>query len=182
MVQRTRENGSEFGRAGKVLRIALRPLMLNSGDSRMVSRLNSNDDEKLFQADAVSVQGQRNVIDEEVELLTGFEFNIREKLGTSLFAPYISTIDRVAGTLDVDLPAFVPGNMIAAPTGTTHFKIISGAAEIDFENETFVLGTSETGILPRDSTVTSAINLSSVVTANSSKPLILNLGIEFTNN
>ncbi len=179
--QRTRENGSEFGRAGKagkVLRIALRPLMLNSADGRMVSRLTQTM-MKVIQADAVSVRGQRNVIDGEVELLTGFEFNIRGKLGTSLFAPFTSTIDRVGGTLDVDLPAFVPSNMIAAPSGTTHFKIISGAAEIDFENENFVLGNSETAILPWDGTATSAINLSNTVTANSTKPLILALGIEF---
>jgi hypothetical protein len=40
--QRTRENGSEFGRtgtAGKILRTALRALLLNSADGRMVSRL-----------------------------------------------------------------------------------------------------------------------------------------------
>ncbi|HWC53427.1 MAG TPA: hypothetical protein VG676_07575, partial [Chitinophagaceae bacterium] len=40
--QRTRENGAEFGRAGKagkVLRNALRALLLNAADSRMVSRL-----------------------------------------------------------------------------------------------------------------------------------------------
>lgn len=40
--QRTRENGSEFGRAGKagkVLRTSLRGLLLNSADGRMVSRL-----------------------------------------------------------------------------------------------------------------------------------------------
>jgi hypothetical protein len=179
--QRTRENGSEFGRAGKagkVLRIALRPLMLNSADGRMVSRLTQTM-MKVIQADAVSVRGQRNVIDGEVELLTGFEFNIRGKLGTSLFAPFSYAIDRVAGTLDVDLASFVPGNMIAAPTGTTHFKIISGGVEIDFENETFVLGSSETAILPWDATATAAINLSNAVTANSTKPLLLALGIEF---
>ena len=40
--QRTRENGAEFGRAGKagkILRTALRSLLLNSADSKMVSRL-----------------------------------------------------------------------------------------------------------------------------------------------
>src|SRR4029078_5233910 len=40
--QRTRENGSDFGRAGKTsktLRTALRTLLVNSTDSRMVSRL-----------------------------------------------------------------------------------------------------------------------------------------------
>ncbi|WP_444626255.1 hypothetical protein ACSLMH_03295 [Flavobacterium columnare] len=179
--QRTRENGSEFGRAGKagkVLRIALRPLMLNSADGRMVSRLTQTM-MKVIQADAVSIRGQRNVIDGEVELLTAFEFNIRGKLGTSLFAPYVHTIDRVAGSLNIDLAPFVPGNMIAAPTGTTHFKIISGGVEIDFENEVFVLGTSETAILPWDATSTGTISLINTVTANSTKPLLLALGIEF---
>ena len=40
-------------------------------------------------------------------------------------------VDRVAGTLAVSIPAFVPINMIAAPGGATHFKIVSAGAEID---------------------------------------------------
>ena len=114
--QRTRENGSEFGRAGKagkLLRTALRPLLLNSADGRMVSRL-TQQMVKVIQMDAVSERGLRNVIDGEIELVLGFEFNIRGKLGTSLFAPFTSAIDRVAGTLDVSIPSFVPANMIAA--------------------------------------------------------------------
>lgn len=179
--QRTRENGSEFGRAGKagkILRTALRPLLLNSADSRMVSRL-TQAMVKVIQADTVSERGLRNVIDGEAELLFGFEFNIRGKLGTSLFAPFTATIDRVAGTLDADLASFIPSNMIAAPSGTTHFKMISGGAEVDFEAETFVVATSETAIFPWDGTATAAINLSNAVTANSTKPLFLALGIEF---
>lgn len=179
--QRTRENGSEFGRAGKagkILRTALRPLLLNSADSRMVSRLTQSM-VKVIQADTTSERGLRNVIDGEAELLFGFEFNIRGKLGTSLFAPFTATIDRVAGTLDADLASFIPFNMIAAPSGTTHFKMVSGGAEVDFEAETFVVATSETAILPWDATATAAINLSNAVTANSTSPLFLALGIEF---
>lgn len=179
--QRTRENGSELGRAGKagkILRTALRPLLLNSADSRMVSRLTQSM-VKVIQADTTSERGLRNVIDGEAELLFGFEFNIRGKLGTSLFAPFTATIDRVAGTLEADLASFIPSNMIAAPSGTTHFKMVSGGAEVDFEAETFVVATSETAILPWDTTATAAINLSNAVTANSTKPLFLALGIEF---
>lgn len=84
------------------------------------------------------MRGLRNVIDGEAELLAGFEFNIRGKLGTSLFAPFVGAIDRVAGEITVDIDPFVPANMIAVPNGTTHFKIISAGAEIDFEAETFV--------------------------------------------
>ena len=179
--QRTRENGSEFGRAGKagkVLRLALRALLINSADSKMVSRL-TQQMVKVIQADMVSERGLRNVIDGEAELLIGFEFNIRGKLGTSLFAPYVGTIDRAAGEITVDLAPFVPANMIAAPGGTTHFKITSAGAEVDFEAETFVETHSETAILPWNSAPTVAITHTNVVTAASTKPLFLALGIEF---
>ena len=179
--QRTRENGSEFGRAGKAgktLRTAMRKLLINSADGRMVSRLTQSM-VKVIQADVVSDRGLRNVIDDEAELLSGFEFNIRGKLGTSLFAPFVGTIDRATGDLTVDLAPFVPANMIAAPSGSSHFKIISGGAEIDFEAETFVVTTSETDILPWDSNETVAINHVNPVTLGSTKPLFLALGIEF---
>ena len=179
--QRTRENGSEFGRAGKagkVLRTALRALLLNSADGRMVSRL-TQAMVKVIQADVTSVRGLRNVIDGEAELLAGFEFNIRGKLGTSLFAAFTATIDRVTGAIKVDLASFIPAHMIAAASGTTHFKIISAGAEVDFEAENFVATTSETAILPWDALPTVAISQTNMVTANSTKPLFLALGVAF---
>lgn len=179
--QRTRENGAEFGRAGKagkILRTALRSLLTNSSDGKMVGRL-TQQMVKVIQADQTSVRGLRNVIDGEAELLTGFEFNIGGKLSTSLFAPYVGTIDRVTGAITVALDPFVPANMIAAPGGSTHFKIISAGAEIDFETETFVEAHSETAILAWDATATVAINLANAVTPNSTKPLFLALGVEY---
>jgi hypothetical protein len=179
--QRTRENGSEFGRAGKagkILRTALRGLLLNSSDGRMVSRL-TQQMIKVIQADLVNDRGLRNIIDGEAELLSGFEFNIRGKLGTTLFAPYTATIDRVTGVIEVTMAPFIPSNMIAAPSGATHFKIISAGAEVDFEAETFVVENAETGILPWDAIATTAIVQTNNVTPASTKPLFLALGIEF---
>lgn len=179
--QRTRENGAEFGRAGiagKTLRLALRTLLINSADGRLTSRLLKAMVE-VIQADTTSERGERNVIDGEAELLTGFEFNIRGKLGTSLFAPYTAAIDRVGGELTVDMPSFIPSVMLNAPSGTTHFKIISGGAEIDFEAETFTVETSSSAILPWNATATAAIAQTNQVTAASTKPLFLALGLEF---
>jgi hypothetical protein len=179
--QRTRENGSEFGRAGKagkILRTALRVVLINSKDNRMVGRL-TQQMVKVIQADTTSIRGLRNVIDGEAELLTGFEFNITGKLDNSLFAPYVGTIDRVTGEISVDLAPFVPQRMIAPPTGTTHYKIISAGAEIDFEAETFVEAHAETAILPWDMVETVAINQVHAVTPNSTKPLFLAVGIEY---
>jgi hypothetical protein len=179
--QRTRENGEEFGRAGKagkLLRNAIRAMLQNASDSRMVSRLTA-EMVKVIQEDVTNARGLRNVIDGEAELLEGFEFNISGKLGTTIYAPFTATIDRVAGTLTANIPAFVPINMIAAPGGSTHFKIVSTGAEIDFENETFVMDAQATAVLPWDATATAVINLVNAVTANSTHPLFLALGIEF---
>lgn len=179
--QRTRENGAEFGRAGKagkILRNSLRALLQNASDSRMVSRL-TQEMVKVIQEDEVNPRGQRNVIDGEAELLTGFDFNRNGKLGTTLYAPFASVIDRVAGTLTANIPVFIPVNMIAAPSGTTHFKIISAGTEVDFENEVFVVDMKDSGILAWDANATAVINLANAVTANSAHPLFLALGIEF---
>ena len=179
--QRTRENGFEFGRAcsaGKALRNALRSLLQNAADSKMVGRL-TREMMKVIQADETNPRGQRNVIDGEAEFLKGFEFNINSKLGTSLYAPFAGTVNRPIGELAVNIPSFVPVNMIAAPAGATHFKIVSSGAEIDFEQRNYTADVKSTAILPWDSNGTAVINLVNNVPANSTKPLFLVLGIEF---
>lgn len=179
--QRTRENGAEFGRAGKagkLLRNAIRSLLLNTADGRMVSRL-TREMIKVIQADSTNPRGLRNVIDGEAELLQNFEFNINGKLSTTLFAPFTPAIDRVTGQLDVNIPSFIPGNMIAAPAGTTHYKLISAGVEINFEQQNYVVQTQSTAELPLDTAPTAIIDLVNNVTANSTHPLFLALGIEF---
>jgi hypothetical protein len=179
--QRTRENGAEFGRAGKAgktLRTALRSLLQNTSDSRMIGRL-TKEMMKVIHADETSARGLRNVIDGEAELLSGFEFNGNGKLATTIYAPFTNTVNRVSGELSVNIPPFNPINMIAAPAGTTHFKITSAGAEIDFENGTNVTAINVTEELPWNSIATALINLVNNVTPNSTHPLFLALGIEF---
>jgi hypothetical protein len=94
--QRTRENNAEFGRAGKagkVLRNAIRTLLQNAKDKRVTSRL-TTEMMRVVKADTTSPRGMRNVIDGEAELLQGFDFNINAKLATSIYAPYTTVIDR----------------------------------------------------------------------------------------
>jgi len=178
---RTRENNAEFGRAGKagkVLRNAVRTLLQNAKDRRVTSRL-TTDMLRVLQADTTSIRGMRNVLDGELELLQGFDFNVNAKLGTTIYAPYTNTIDRVAGTLTVNIPSFIPAERIAAPAGSTHFNIVSMAAEVDFESETFITDSKESGVLPWDATATALFNLANAVTPNSTQPLFLLLGIQF---
>jgi len=179
--QRTRENGAEFGRAGaggKLVRKAIRLLLQNAKDKRVTSRL-TQALVRVIKTDSTNERGLRTIPDGDMALINGFEFNINGKLGTVMFAPYTPTLDRVAGTLDVEIPVFTPNASIDAPAGTTHFKIVSGLAEVDFENEEFVFDSEETGILPWDAQDTALINLVSTVTANSTLPLLQVLGVSF---
>jgi len=179
--QRTRENGAEFGRAckaGKYLRNAIRQLLQNVADSRMIARL-TKEMMKVIKADETNPRGFRNVIDGEAEFLKGFDFNANSKLSTTLYAPFAGAINRATGQLTIDLPSFVPVNMVAAPNGTTHFKIVSAGAEIDFEQGVYVADVKTTASLPWNATATASINLANSVPAASTKPLFLVLGIEF---
>jgi hypothetical protein len=178
---RTRENGAEFGRAGKagkLLRTAIRPMLQNASDSKMVSRLTS-EMVKVLHADTINQRGQRNVMDGKLELLEGFEFNILGKLGTTLYAPYTADITRLDGALTVSIPSFVPQNMIAAPEGASHFKIVSAGAEVDFDNNTYKVVAKASDLLPWDATATTAISLANTLSPGSQLPLFLVLGIEF---
>lgn len=179
--QRTRENNSEFGRAGsagKLLRLAFRNYLQNAADSKMVSRLTQAMME-VVKADTTSTRGQRNVLDGELELLEGFDFNINGKLSTTLFLAYTATIDRVIGLLNVVIPAFVPANAISAPDGATHVRFVSGGAAIDFEKGSFELVNSQSVDIAVDATQSNAITLANQLTANSTNPLFLVLGVEF---
>ena len=178
---RTRENGAEFGRAGsasKLLRTALRTLIMNISDSRMSNRL-TQQLIKVIQADATNNRGERNVIDGEAALLTGFEFNQSGRLDKTFFAPYSHTIDRVGGTLSVNIPEFVSTNFIVAPAGSTHFKFVLGGAAVDFENGSYQNGEADGGEHVLSASVLPAQTLSVSITPASTSPIFLVFGIEF---
>lgn len=179
--QRTRENGSEFGRAGKggkVLRNAIRVLLQNAKDKRVVSRL-TKDLVAIVKTDTTNERGLRTIQNGNLSLLERFEFNLNGKLGATLFAVFTNAFDRVSGDATLNIAAFSPTLRIAAPAGTTHFKVVMGATELDFENETSTFENDATAILPYAAADTAPIALTSNITANSTLPVLQVLGIEF---
>lgn len=183
----TRLNGVEFGTAGKaakLLRAAFLNEIGNAADNRIISRL-ARAMVKVQQADAVHPKGQRTVTNGNLSLLEGFQFNKNVVLDTVLKASFTITVDRATGQLTAAFQPFVPLAVIAAPTGSTHYRIMTAAAEIDFVTGATVASRQVTANLPLDNNPTAVINLQQQVTANSTKPLFLLLGIEFmviTNN
>lgn len=161
-----------------MIRNAIRVLLQNAKDKRVVSRLTKSL-VAITKTDTVNERGLRTIEDGDMATLQGFEFNANGKLGATLFAPYTTSLDRTTGDVDVGLAPFSPTVRIAAPGGTTHFKVVMGAAELDFANETSTFESDETAILPYDSANTAAIDLSVALPANSALPILQVVGIEF---
>jgi hypothetical protein len=179
--KRTRENNAEFGaggNAGKLMRHAVNALLKNAKDSKVVSRVTKTMIQ-IIKTDTVNKRGKRTVTNGDMSLLKNFEFNAAAVLGATLYAPYTTAIDRTAGTLSINLAAFIPSSAIIAPEGATHFKIVSAGAEIDFDNKNWVSANSESALFPWDETVTTAINLVNTVTPGTTLPVFLFLGIQF---
>ena len=179
--QRTRENGAEFGsagKAGKLLRNAVKAVSQGSSDGRAVSRL-TKQMMVVQKSDTVSRRGERNVVDGNTELLQGFQFNINAVLDSTFFAPFTASIDRATGTLSVELPGFVPEKMVTKPEGATHFQIISAGAEVDFAGNVYVASNSSSPEFPWNNVATAPVSLENVVTADSAHTLFLLLGVEF---
>ena len=150
----------------------------NAKDKRVVSRLVKSL-VAVAKSDPINERGLRTIEDGNMSLLLGFEFNVNGKLGSTIYAPYLASIDRGTGAMDVTVAPFAPTVRIAAPGGTTHFKIVSGGTELDFVNETSTFESDETAILPYDSADTAVINLAVALPANSLLPLVQVVGIEF---
>lgn len=179
--QRTRENNAEFGRAGKasrVLRNAFRALIQKAKDARLIGRLVKLMMQVIHE-DTVNPRGLRNIIDGEAMFLEGFDFNVNGKLSTTLYAPYTVTINRTTGDVTASISSFVPAEMIAAPEGTTHFKISFGAAIIDFENESFATDFAEEPYRAWDNTPQTPISFTGAITPAGTSPIFVLLAIEF---
>ena len=152
---RTRENGAEFGSsasAGKMLRDALRPMLMSAGDNRVTSRL-TKIMTQIKNLDSVSVRGGRTVGTAIVNptaqaLLKGFNFNNRAILGAVLFKPY--SVD--LGTGAITIKGLVPINDIAFPSGATHIAIKGSWVQVDFATGIAEVQMSNIVNLPIDAT------------------------------
>jgi hypothetical protein len=179
--QRTRENMAEFGRAGKasrLLRTAFNTLVQSVKDRHVSSRL-VKEMMQAVKADSVNPRGQRTVTDGDLSFLKGFEFNNGADLNGTLTALYTTVINRATGVINVDILPLVPIRAIKAPIGTTHYRVVCGAAEIDFDAETYTTDIEESAYLPWTAAMAPSLSLTANVPAASTHPLFLVVGVLF---
>ena len=178
---RVRENASEFARAasgGKLIRKSISSLLSTAKSTNLCTKLFS----KLMaviKSDITNPRGDGNLVDGNISLLKGFSFSDGATLVKVLEQVVTSNIDRLPGLMTINIPVFVPATDLTAPSGTTHFQFVSAASELDFELDTHKTNLQKHAVALYDSNATSAFTITHTVTANSTKPLLLVIGIKF---
>ncbi len=125
---RTRENMSEFGGSAscaKTIRVGLAQVIRQFSDSRLTGRLTKIMKE-INKEDTGSPRGQRSIlVSLNPELLNGLNFDVNTSLAGIFNAPYTltNTVGRDSATFTI--PIFNPMNLINAPAGATHFRLLN---------------------------------------------------------
>lgn len=179
--QASRDSSAEFGRASSaasVLRRAFGPLLQQTADNRVISRL-TKQIIAVIRADLVNRRGERDLSGGDLNLLRGFDFNVGASLAAILQAPYRAEVDRESGKAVVSLPAFVPGLDVLAPAGATHLKFVSSAAAVNFMDKSYETVVSESELIAMGSEREKGIELTAVLPAGSVLPLFLAFGVGF---
>ncbi|OGX90486.1 hypothetical protein [Hymenobacter coccineus] len=180
---RTRENASEFGRAGtagKLIRTALRTLISTASDSLMVSRLTQKT-RAIIGMDETNDRGAR-ILDKDNALeLVGFDFNASASLSQVFFGSY--TTAAAGADLTISLPSLNGLTDVAAPQGATHFELMLGSAAINFETGAISQGAvaAPLGSLPLNGPVlvNQAIKASLAVPPTADDVVLGVLGVNF---
>ncbi|WP_066630975.1 hypothetical protein [Labilibacter marinus] len=178
---RTRENGAEFGAAGKaskLLRGVFKAPISQSADKKVASRLTTAM-LKVVQADTTNGRGERNVIDGDLNLLQGFEFNGETGLDEVIKATYTVSFDRATGQAQVSVEFLDPSMELEQVEGATQARLTVGIAAVDFSNSEFEVDVVQSASIDIASKVASTIDTSASISANSNQPVFVVLGIEY---
>lgn len=129
--ERTRENMNEFGgsaKAGKSVRNGFAQLMSKMSDTQLTGRL-TGIMKKINLEDQSEARGYRAIlISTERNYINGLDFNKNISLNSVLSAPYSFTHPVTRDSADLVIPAFNPADLIMAPPGATHFRLINALA------------------------------------------------------
>lgn len=181
LFERTRENAAEFSRAGKaakLMRVIFREVMVNAKDRITQARL-LKVFSRVLNGDSVNGRGLRTVQLGELQQLDGFNFNARVGLSDVFFKKCGVTFNRTTGQVLINVPEYVPRIMVLGPKGTTHYRIVAGAATVNFGTEKYEFATQGTTELEWDHDSQAASTLTLALPANSPDHVVVAIGMEF---
>jgi len=196
--KRTRENNKEFGgsaKTGKALRLAMGGLMQTMGGARVTAQLTA-----LFKAinlKATGLRGRRPIkLSTNKTMLKNFEFNSAVSFNSMFSAPFTVAINTPRNEATISIADFLPDNVINAPSGATHFKLVAAIGIVsDYNYDPTINGyqaaqpaqdtagnTVSSAQLPLDAAtgaITLVPTLASLGTINAACSSVVTLGIEF---
>ena len=178
-----RQNYNDFATcsvAGKTLRNAVSTLSKFAKDSEMVRRVQKQMG-KVVRKTTTNSNGTYAVATGDITLFRGFNFNNKARLRATMNARYLAKIHRDTGELTIDIPSFMPVNAIKAPEGTTHFKIVSIGASVDFSTQRHNMNQQkyQSPMIPFDGTATTSLNILHQLPPDSPDTLVIILGLQF---
>lgn len=179
--KRTRENAQEFGHSGKMgslFRRAFRPLIGGGADEKMTARLVKRLME-VVKTDVVNKRGERVVMEGDLKLIEGFDFNVKSSFKNTVFHLYDPIWDRTTGECKIVFSPFIAEETIAAPNGTTHYRFVLGVTSVDFQNEVYELKLDRSVIAPWNEIEVANLELTTSLTPNSTQPVFIALSVEF---
>jgi hypothetical protein len=179
--KRTREVMAEFGRAGKagsLILKAAREVVLSKADKRTMGRLVKTG-MSIIASDTVNIPGMRNLTDGDLSLFRDFQFNRKTSVDTSFYGSYAGSIARITGLVEMTVPSFIPEEMVVKPEAATHFRLVTGGMELDFNARTYTRDKAMSAWIPWGLTATAPLTLSCNLTPNSTLPLFQLFGIEY---
>jgi hypothetical protein len=180
--KQVRLNTMEFstgGNASRFFREAFTTEINKAADNRMISRL-TQAMIAILQTDPVNDWGYREVQSGDMEKLVDFNFNIGVPFSAAAKIKPETTINRTTGQLAVNIPAHIPQELVAAPTGgVSHYRFFAAAAAIDFGTGSSTSARQSSANLVYDDNLGTDTSLTLPLTPNSPFPLFIVLGVEF---
>jgi hypothetical protein len=173
--QRTRENNAEFGGSvmvAKALRIGLSAVLQNKSDSYVAGRLMRIFKEVLNKS--TGVRGQRDIrLSANRAMLEGFEFDEQNGFSGQFPVAFSVVPNAARNECVVTTASFLPNGLLKAPSGSTHFRLISVLVVVSDYVYNTVTGHYE----PTDATLNqlNTVVYSATIAINATDPVTLTL-------
>lgn len=178
---RVRVNNADFGNAGravKLVRAAFASQLRYAKDAKLTPRM-----QKLMlqvvKSDPCNERGSRTAANGDLSFLQGFECNADANLALLPAADHTVNINRVSGSVILNMPSLKPKSNVLYPDKATHFRILCAVSEIDFADSSYTTKESNSGLLPINNKPTGPIQLSTAITTGSALPVFIAMGIQF---
>ncbi len=177
-----KHNIQEFGRAGKAVKLVRKafhaPLEF-AKDRRLTPRMQKLM-VKVVKSDITNDRGDRVSAKGDFQILQNFEMNVNALLFRSMGVDFNTAYDRVTGNITIDIPAFVPAQLLKHAPNATHYKIIAAAAEFDFDNDKFESSAFSSANLPIDTVTTAPLAMTMSLSPASAFPVLIVVGIQYS--